>query len=310
MGIVSHAVVDWGTSSFRVWALDRDGRVLGERRSDQGLLPSAAEGFEAVLESHLDGLGVPGGVPVMMCGMVGSRAGWVEAPYLDVPVRLDRLAELATPARASRRKVRILPGMAQRDGKHPDVMRGEETQLLALADEGYSGVACLPGTHSTWVVLDNGAVTCFSTFMTGELFQLMRTASVVAPAVEGGEPVDASSPAFANGVADALASSVEVTNLLFELRARWLLSGPAQSETLARLSGLLVGLELAGATARIGSLAGTVLIASGPAAALYRRAFVVAGIPDVTVRDAETCVRDGLHAAARAAFPEIEGACR
>src|SRR5258706_4370109 len=308
MDALSHGVVDWGPSSFRLWALDRDGRLLGERRSGQGVAFAAAEGFEAVLESHLDALGVPDGVPVMMCGMVGSRAGWVEAPYLDAPVRLKRLAELATLAPARRRDVRILPGIAQRNGDHPDVMRGEETQLLVLATEGHSGVACLPGTHSKWVVLDDGAVVRFSTFITGELFQLMRTASLIAPAVDGGAAVDASSPAFGSGVADALASPAEVTNLVFELRARWLLLSPAPAETLARLSGLLVGLELVGATARIGSLAGTVLVASGPAAALYRRAFGIAGAPDVIVRDAESCVRDGLHAAASAAFHQTEGA--
>src|SRR6202043_1012682 len=100
MEALSHGVVDWGSSSFRLWALDREGRVLGERRSGQGLAVAAAEGFEAVLQSHLNALGVPDGVPVMMCGMVGSRAGWVEAPYLDAPVRLKRLAELATRAPA------------------------------------------------------------------------------------------------------------------------------------------------------------------------------------------------------------------
>ncbi|MDR6953475.1 2-dehydro-3-deoxygalactonokinase [Ancylobacter sp. 3268] len=303
---LSHVVVDWGTSSFRLWALDAEGGVLAERRSDQGLKASAAAGFEAVLESHLAALGVPEGVPVMMCGMVGSRAGWKEAAYVDAPVRLDRLAALATEVPAARRLVRILPGIAQRDGEHPDVIRGEETQLLALASDGYDGLACLPGTHSKWVRMEAGAVAGFATFMTGELFQLLRTASVVAPAAEGAAAVDAGSPAFAGGVADALEAPAAIGNRLFELRAGWLLADEPADATLARLSGLLIGLEITGAYARMGALDGAVLVASGPIAELYRRAFTMAGVAGIGLCDAETCVRGGLHEAARLAFAAVE----
>ncbi|WP_029353807.1 2-dehydro-3-deoxygalactonokinase [Bosea sp. 117] len=309
MGALAHAVVDWGTSSFRLWTLDRDGRVLGEQRSGQGLLTAAKEGFETVLESHLAALDVPAEVPVMMCGMVGSRTGWTEAAYLDAPVRLERLATHATRVPDTRRPVRILPGIAQREGAHPDVMRGEETQLLALAGERHSGLACLPGTHSKWVELKGGAVLRFATFMTGELFQLLRTASVIAPAVEGGAAVDPGSAEFSEAVGEAFAAPELLSNQLFELRAGWLLAGRGASATNARLSGLLIGLELAGARRRMGSLDGAVLVAAGPAAALYRRALAVAGVADITVRDAEASVREGLHAAAKLAFLEAQGAC-
>jgi 2-dehydro-3-deoxygalactonokinase len=309
MNAVSHVIVDWGTSSFRLWTLDRDGRVLAERRSGDGLSVSGQRGFETVLESHLAALGVPDGVPVMMCGMVGSRAGWVEAAYLDAPVRLDELAARSTVAPAARRPVRILPGIAQRSAEHPDVIRGEETQLLPLALNGQSGLVCMPGTHSKWVRLADGAAESFATFMTGELFQLLRTASVVKPAVEGGE-VDADGAAFADGVAAALAEPECATNRFFELRAGWLLAGTASDDALARLSGLLIGVELAGAARRYGSLSGAVLVASGAAAALYVRALDIAGADDVVVRDAEACVREGLHAAASLLFLQPEGASR
>lgn len=302
MQALSHVVVDWGTSSFRLWALDREGHVLGERRSAQGLAASASQGFEAVLESHLAALGVPDGVPVMMCGMVGSRTGWVEAAYLDAPVRLERLAGLATRIPSARRQIRVLPGIARRGGDHPDVMRGEETQLLPLAEEDHGGLACLPGTHSKWVALEAGTVARFATFLTGELFQLLRSASVVAPALEGAAPVDAEAPAFAGGIADALEAPEGTSNRIFEIRAGWLLADTPATNALARLSGLLIGLEIAGARRRMGGLDGAVLIASEPAASLYRRALLLAGVPDLTVRDAESCVRQGLHAAANLAF--------
>ena len=307
---VSHAVADWGTSRFRLWALGPDGEVLGERRSEDGLTRAAGTGFETVLESHLAALGVPAGVPVMLCGMVGARTGWVEAGYLDAPVRLDHLAERATPVPARLRPVRILPGIAQRDAGRPDVMRGEETQLLALSAEGFSGLACLPGTHSKWVRLEGGTITRFATFLTGELFHLVGAGSVVAQAMAGAGPVDPATPAFAEGVADALEYPEELSNRLFELRARWLLDGPAPTETLARLSGLLIGLELAGAGRRFGALDGTQLIAAGAAAGLYAHALAIAGARGVPVRDADTLVRAGLHAAAASAFLLPESAAR
>ncbi|MCK0197697.1 2-dehydro-3-deoxygalactonokinase [Ancylobacter sp. 6x-1] len=289
-----------------MWLLDAAGHVLAERRSAQGLATSGAHGFEVVLESHLAALDVPDGVPVMMCGMVGSRSGWMEAAYLHLPVRLFAIMDAAVPAPSARRTVRILPGLAQSDTLHPDVMRGEETQLFGLATQGHSGLACLPGTHSKWVALDDDTVRGFATFLTGELFQLLRSTSVVAPAVEGGT-TSAESAAFIAGVEDALAAPAVVSNALFELRAGWLLHARSPSDTLSRLSGLLIGLEIAGAQTRFGRLDRVALVASGPTAALYERALAVAGTGDVHRFDAESCVRTGLHAAALRAFAPAEG---
>jgi 2-dehydro-3-deoxygalactonokinase len=304
MANAAYAVVDWGTSSFRLWTLSRDGVVLGERRSGEGLTAVKPGNFETVLEDHLAALGVDEDVPVMMCGMVGSRSGWVEADYLDAPVQLAKIADRVTKVPA-RRRVRILPGIAQRDRGHPDVLRGEETQLLALVQTRRSGLACLPGTHSKWVALKDGTVERFATFMTGELFQLLRTASVIGPALQGADVVDPQSPAFADGIAAALKTPEQSSNLFFELRANWLLNGAAPGNTLARLSGLLIGIELAGAERRFGDLGGSALIAAHPAASLYSHALDVAGVSSVTLHDAETLVREGLHVAASAAFEPL-----
>ncbi|UOK70120.1 2-dehydro-3-deoxygalactonokinase [Ancylobacter polymorphus] len=301
MGGVSHIVVDWGTSSFRLWALDLDGVVRAERRSAQGLAASGAEGFERVLEAHLDALGIAEGVPVMMCGMVGSRAGWVEAAYVATPAGLDGLTEKAAHVPSTRRLIRILPGIAQRGAAGADVMRGEETQLLPLIRDGFEGVACLPGTHCKWVRVEGGTVTGFATFLTGELFHLLRSGSVVAPAVEVAPPVDPASTYFVRGVDDGLAAPELLGRDLFRLRAGWLLEGTSPEATLARLSGLLIGAELAGARHFAGACP-VALIASGAAAALYRTALTRAGFAAVTLHDAEDCVRAGLHAAALKAF--------
>jgi 2-dehydro-3-deoxygalactonokinase len=242
-------------------------------------------------------------VPVMMCGMVGARSGWVEADYLDAPVRLGAIHEKATVV-PTRRTVRILPGIAQRKGGAPDVMRGEETQLLALSASQSSGLACMPGTHSKWVVLTDGVVERFTTYMTGELFHLLRTASVIAPAVEGAAPVDAESQAFTDGVEASLAAPEQIGNALFQLRANWLLTGASPTDTLARLSGLVIGLEIAAATRRFGSRMAPILIAAEPATSLYRSALSIARVSHLIGQDAEYFVRSGLHTAASAAFQQ------
>ena len=126
----AYVAVDWGTSSFRLWLIDRAGRIVVERRSDEGMLASAKAGFAAVLQSHLLAVGAADDLPVLICGMAGARQGWVEAGYVDTPARLAAILEQAALVPGQSRDIRILPGIAQRDATAPDVMRGEETQLL------------------------------------------------------------------------------------------------------------------------------------------------------------------------------------
>ncbi len=166
------AAIDWGTSSFRLWLLSNDGAVLAERRSDEGMIRAANTGFDAVLERHLAELGAPAKLPVIICGMAGARQGWREAGYLDTPADVADIIRNALIVDGYPRDVRILPGIAQREAGAPDVMRGEETQLLGLVADGVrSGLVCMPGTHSKWVTLGGGKVEGFSTYMTGELFR-------------------------------------------------------------------------------------------------------------------------------------------
>jgi 2-dehydro-3-deoxygalactonokinase len=148
--------VDWGTSSFRLWLMSLDGTVLAEHRSHEGMSEVAGRGFEAVLESHLEALAAPEHLPVVICGMAGSRQGWVEAGYIDTPADVTTIGETATIVPDTVRQIIIVPGLAVRSEGEPDVMRGEETQLLGAhvstcrAGERY----CMPGTHSKWVSMD------------------------------------------------------------------------------------------------------------------------------------------------------------
>lgn len=293
------AIADWGTSSFRLWIVARDGAVIADARSDEGMMKARAAGFVAVLERNLAELGAPANLPVVICGMAGARQGWLEAPYIDAPTALAALAAQAVPV-VGDRPVFILPGLAQRDPAAPDVMRGEETQLLGVVALGdASGLVCMPGTHSKWVVLEDGRVERFSTFMTGDLFAAVAEHSILKLALSGERRVEPSDPVFAQAAKTAFEKPQEATARLFTVRAGPLLDLGDPAHAAALLSGELIGLELAGARSRFGLPDEVVLVGSGSLGQLYRAALEATGVR-VREIDADSAVRSGLFAAARA----------
>jgi 2-dehydro-3-deoxygalactonokinase len=300
MSGAAYVAVDWGTSSFRLWLVDREGRVLGERRSDEGMMAAARPGFAAVLQSHLDAVAAAKDLPVLICGMAGARQGWVEAGYVDTPARLAAILERAVPVPGQARDVRILPGIAQRDPGAPDVMRGEETQLLGAlgVDAADDALVCLPGTHSKWVTVKGGCVERFATFMTGELFGAVAQHTILSHAVAGADDVE-DSAAFAAAVVAACEDPARVANLLFRARSRHLLFGGRAEAAREAISGTLIGIELAAGLAGDARKVPVTLIASGRLARLYRLALesVSVGVRPV---DADDAVRRGLAMAAAA----------
>ena len=129
----AHALVDWGTTNLRVWLTDHTGAILADKTTADGMGTLARDQFAPVLEHVLNSLGATQDLPVMICGMAGSRQGWREAPYAQTPVELSDLATNAIVFKSHHRLIRILPGIARKDLSRPDVMRGEETQLLGLS---------------------------------------------------------------------------------------------------------------------------------------------------------------------------------
>ena len=140
--------------------------------------------------------------------MAGARQGWVEAPYLKTPTRLDALHEGAVRVEDGQdfgdNDIRILPGIAQARADRPDVMRGEETQLLGVTEPDFTGLVCIPGTHSKWIRVEAGHIVEFSTYMTGELFSVISQHSILAHAIEGTGPLPADSGPFREGLSTAL----------------------------------------------------------------------------------------------------------
>jgi 2-dehydro-3-deoxygalactonokinase len=294
----AYVAVDWGTSSFRLWLVDRAGDVLGERRSHEGMMAAGKLGFPTVLQSHLEAVGAAHELPVVVCGMAGARQGWVEAGYVDTPAPLASILKHAVVVPGQDRDIRILPGIAQRDRKAPDVMRGEETQLLGAlgVDAVGDAVVCMPGTHSKWVRANGGTVERFATFMTGELFDVVSRDTILSHAVSGADEAE-DIDAFRSAVVAAFEAPAFAANLLFQVRSGQLLYGGAPASAREKISGTLIGLELAAGLAAGAPGTGIKLVASGRLQMLYQLAFDTVSVPVRSI-GAEDAVRRGLAMAA------------
>jgi len=237
--------VDWGTSNLRVWMMGSDGLPFAQGRSGKGMAGLARDAFEpALLELVEPYLALDRVTPVICSGMVGAREGWMEAPYVATPCAPPSGQAAVTPASTDPRlAVHILPGVKQMSP--PDVMRGEETQIAGVlsAQPDFDGILCLPGTHTKWVHISAGEIVSFQTCMTGEMFALLSQHSVLRHSVTS-DGWDQDS--FLAGVASAMDRPQVFAAQLFGMRAAGLLLGTSADAGRARLSGLLVGLELAG----------------------------------------------------------------
>lgn len=282
--------VDWGTSRLRAWAMS-NGTPTAAATSDKGMGVLEKSGFEPAL---LDLIGPWLGkdrMTIVACGMVGSRQGWAEAAYASVPVApgSSRLTRVDT--RDTRLSVHILPGLKQ--NSPADVMRGEETQIAGYLSQqpGFGGVICLPGTHTKWVQVSAGEVVSFRTFMTGELFALLSEHSVLRHSV--GEGWD--DTAFGEAVSEALSRPEATAARLFSLRAEALVHGLDPAVARARLSGTLIGAELAAARAYwLGQ--DVVIIGAAGLSALYSEALGLQGL-HARSTDATEATIAGLTAA-------------
>lgn len=291
--------VDWGTSNLRAWAMGSGG-AIAHGESSEGMGTLSRDSFEPALlrliSRWLSGDRV---TPVIACGMVGARQGWVEAAYRAVPcVPVSAAAMTLAPTIDSRIRVHIAPGLSQ--DRPADVMRGEETQIAgALAlNPGFDGVLCLPGTHAKWALVSAGEVVSFQTFMTGEVFALLSTQSVLRHGLAA-EGFDGA--AFDDGVADTLSRPNDLAARLFRLRAEGLLHGLSPLAARSRLSGLLIGAELAAAKPYWLGQPVALVGAEGLASA-YARALASQGVT-ARVLPATDCTLAGLSALAKELVP-------
>jgi 2-dehydro-3-deoxygalactonokinase len=276
-------VLDWGTTSLRAYLLGGDGQILERRAEPLGILHVPHRDFVAAFDRvTADWRRAHPGISALACGMIGSAQGWRETPYVPVPAGAAEVAHALVDAPAA--GLRIVPGVAQR-GAHPDVMRGEESQVIgALArhsDLARRSLIVLPGTHSKWVRVVAGRIDAFTTYVTGELYALLRERSTLGRlALERPDASHAErAAAFADGVRHARDAG-GLAPLLFGVRARALVGDLPAGASLDYLSGLLLGDEVRSGLAAAGppdALAGDPTLCSRYADALTH--FGVAGVP-------------------------------
>jgi 2-dehydro-3-deoxygalactonokinase len=290
---------DWGTSSFRAFLLDADGTILDRRDGPHGILSVEKGDFAATLSAEIGGwLGSPGRCPVLLSGMIGSRQGWRETPYIDAPAGIGDLAAGLVPATLESADVRIVPGVRTTAGAMPDVMRGEEVQVLgAMARLGVDGGRfVLPGTHSKWVMTEAGRITGFVTYMTGEIYAALRGHTILGRLMHDGE---ACGDAFDHGAREGARAGTPgaLLNRLFGVRTAGLFDRFSATELPEYLSGLLIGAEIADQLAR--DARPVCIVASDALAERYRAAAAQLGLPTQALP--ADCTADGYVAIARLA---------
>jgi 2-dehydro-3-deoxygalactonokinase len=275
---------DWGTSNLRLRLYAADGRVLDSRDG-----PGAADSrgrFAEVFDGLAAAWRAPGALPALLCGMAGSTFGWVEAPYLLCPEEIDNDAGSLARARPD---VHIVPGMrcANPLGA-PDVMRGEETQLLgalalhpALAQGRH--LVCMPGTHTKWVALHDGTVLDFLTVPTGEIFRLLCDHSVLVR--DRDTKIVHQARDFERGLVEAgKHAGVPLLHRLFQSRSLRLDKQLAPEGAASWTSGLLIGTDCAGALPLFENKEGPVyIVAAAPLAELYATALARLGRASIRV---------------------------
>lgn len=287
--------LDWGTSNLRASLLGEGGAVLDARRDARGVMAVEGGAFEAVLRGLCEDW-LAQGLPLIASGMIGSRQGWREAAYLPLPAGPAQAAAALTPVPFGAQVLHIVPGLSgePRPGRF-DVMRGEETQVWGAAPA--AGWCVLPGTHSKWVQVDGaGRIARFHTCMTGELYALLSQHGTPGRLMVHGHRDDA---AFAAGVALGAAEHAQATQAFFAARTAGLLGGWAGEALPDYLSGLLIGVEIAGLRAQVDAAVPLPLIGDAALCERYARALALLGLVGVAAPAGAT--ERGLWRVAQAA---------
>ena len=270
--------VDWGTSSFRAFLASPNGAVIDSVENDRGILTVDAGEHERILADAVGAWRGKSALPIVMSGMIGARQGWVEAPYAACPggLREVALAMIAIPTNTLG-EVFVVPGMSAIDSHGaPDVMRGEETQIIgALAASGDAdGLFVLPGTHSKWARVAAGRITGFATYMTGEVFAVLKNHSILGRLMAEGDDLG---EGFDEGVRAAarLERPGDLLHAIFMTRTLGLFDRLGAAKLADYLSGLLIGAEISAAAH--GATTATV-VGSPRLTARYRHAGASLGV--------------------------------
>ncbi len=291
--------LDWGTSNLRATWMDAQGAVIATRSVTGGIMAVQDGQFAQALHRVCGDWLAQSNAVCIASGMIGSRQGWQEAPYLDCPASLHSAAaalvsvNIESHANKPRRNLYIVPGVRCRSSTGQwDVMRGEETQVWG-ADVPLGGLCILPGTHSKWVSLSSqkhGQIERFSTYMTGELFAVLSQHSILGRLMQ---PGSFSAENFATGVRMGLLEHAHASHILFSVRTAGLMGQIAPEGLQDYLSGVLIGIELGSAKTQLSSAqcAQTVtLIGEEALCQRYAAALAIAGVKSCHARAEATAL--------------------
>ena len=292
--------MDWGTSNVRAWLVDGNGNILASQKSDAGITRVTDGDFQSAF-SNLTGTMCTEAIPTLMSGMIGSRQGWVEAPYLPCPVFLDDLASgLLTVPDAP--QIKIVPGVhyVSPTGGH-DVMRGEEVQIagaLQMNNATDDQLICLPGTHSKWALIEAGKLTGYSTSMTGEVYAALSRHTILSALLPDETSATEMSPVISMaGFTRGLERSADKGGLLHHLfgaRANALFDAIPTEDLRGYLSGMLIGHEIRAMLADYPADLPITIVGDDNLAAHYAQALTMLKRP-ATIVDAEKATLAGLQ---------------
>ena len=292
-GNISLIAADWGTSNLRVWGIDHEGKVVNTITNGKGMSSLMPSEFEPYLISLIENW-LPeeknAKCPIIICGMAGAKTGWKEAAYLKAPcppINEEKIIKVET--EDQRISVSIIPGIMQKSP--PDVMRGEETQIAGYLSKNpdFDGIICLPGTHTKWVHISAGEIVSFKTFMTGEIFLSLSEHSILKSSVQS-DDLDPTS--FLEAFEDTYSNPALLSSKLFGLRAADLLENTSTKLLKSKLSGYLIGSELAGAKSYwLGQ--NIVMIGNDDLCVLYEKALKELGI-NATIENTQNVTLNGL----------------
>ena len=235
--------VDWGTTSFRAYLMVNND-ILENVETNNGMKFVQSQNFEQTLVSLIEPwLDHKHKIEILASGMVGSKQGWIEAPYQKTPCNLNNIQFISPSVKDNRFSIKIFSGISQ--DNTPDVMRGEETQIAGFLydNPNFNGSICLPGTHSKWVKIENGNIINFKTFMTGELFEIISKNSILIHSVTSNKVLKNE---LKMAVDEIFKNPKIFGNALFQLRADDLINSRGSEIYKSKLSGYLLGLELIG----------------------------------------------------------------
>jgi 2-dehydro-3-deoxygalactonokinase len=293
--------VDWGTSRLRAFRIDVDGQILERRASDRGVAEIRDGDFDRVLRAIIGGW--PSGLPILMCGMIGSRQGWREVPYRPCPACARDLADTLCPIETSYGAAWIVGGISTMNDQKVigergarrlyDVMRGEETQIVGVASPVGQTVMITPGTHSKWTVVQAGTIERFRTHMTGEIYAVLQKHSILGRLMADGTDGQFDEASFLDGVHLGLEETA-LLHSLFSVRTQGLFEQKSPAALVPYMSGILIGSEVSAEARSHPMDCPVVVIASSELGSLYQIALSACGFRDVRRVDAKAAVAQGL----------------